>query len=372
MTARANSNDYRQLFLDDVPLLDVRAPIEFLQGAFPSSTNIALLDDEQRKLIGTQYKHQGQDAAIALGWQIATKDIQQHRIDSWREFVSRFPGGYLYCFRGGLRSKLSQQLLSKSGIEFPIVEGGYKAMRRFLINNLETISKAQPYILVGGQTGSGKTDFLTSLSQHLDLEGAAKHRGSAFGAMTESQPSQIDFENTISISLLKMSQSSDANIFLEDEGKLIGRINLPLSLRQAMQYSPRIILTAPLGERISRIVNDYVIFNYAQLLERHKPELAQSLFRVFVVSNLKRIQKRLGGVTHQKIESSFQYALNEFYRTGHADFFRPGVQMLLTDYYDPMYQYQQSQRDDKILFSGDRQELSEWAKYRTNANLSST
>lgn len=371
MTARANSSDYRQLFLNDVPLLDVRAPIEYLQGAFPSSKNIALLDDEQRELIGTRYKHRGQDAAIALGWEIATKDIQEHRVGLWREFVSKYPHGYLYCFRGGLRSKLSQQLLSQSGIEFPIVEGGYKAMRRFLIGNLEAISTAQPYILVGGQTGSGKTDFLTSLSQHVDLEGAAKHRGSAFGAKAYSQPSQIDFENTISISLLKMTQSSHANIFLEDEGKLIGRINLPLSLRQAMQRSPRIILTAPLGERISRIVNDYVIYNYAELLERHEPESAQRQFGEFIVSNLWRIRKRLGGVMHQKIESSFQFALNEFFRTGHADFFRPGVQMLLTDYYDPMYLYQQSQRRDKILFSGDRQALSEWVECRKNSDFNS-
>ena len=75
MTTRSNSDDFRTLFLKDIPLLDVRAPVEFNKGAFPCATNIPLLDDEQRHVIGTRYKEQGQDAAIALGWTLATPAI---------------------------------------------------------------------------------------------------------------------------------------------------------------------------------------------------------------------------------------------------------------------------------------------------------
>jgi len=47
--------------------MDVRAPVEFLKGSFPTATNIPLLDDLQREQIGTRYKHAGQDEAIRLG-----------------------------------------------------------------------------------------------------------------------------------------------------------------------------------------------------------------------------------------------------------------------------------------------------------------
>ena len=52
---REDTNDYRQLFLNDVPLMDVRAPIEFSQGAFPAASNIPLLDDQQREQIGIRF-----------------------------------------------------------------------------------------------------------------------------------------------------------------------------------------------------------------------------------------------------------------------------------------------------------------------------
>ena len=31
-----NLTDYRHIFLNDVPMMDVRAPVEFGQGAFPA------------------------------------------------------------------------------------------------------------------------------------------------------------------------------------------------------------------------------------------------------------------------------------------------------------------------------------------------
>lgn len=53
---RADSNDYRQIFLQDVPLIDVRAPIEFNAGAFPQAVNLPLMNDRERQAVGTCYK----------------------------------------------------------------------------------------------------------------------------------------------------------------------------------------------------------------------------------------------------------------------------------------------------------------------------
>ncbi len=38
-------DNFAELFINDVPLLDVRAPVEFNQGAFPNSVNISKLLD---------------------------------------------------------------------------------------------------------------------------------------------------------------------------------------------------------------------------------------------------------------------------------------------------------------------------------------
>ena len=40
-----NRDDYRAIFLNDVPMMDVRAPVEFAKGAFPGVINLPLMDD---------------------------------------------------------------------------------------------------------------------------------------------------------------------------------------------------------------------------------------------------------------------------------------------------------------------------------------
>ena len=42
---RDNTEDFRQLFLQNVPLMDVRAPVEFAKGAFPQAVNLPLMND---------------------------------------------------------------------------------------------------------------------------------------------------------------------------------------------------------------------------------------------------------------------------------------------------------------------------------------
>ena len=74
-----NLTDYRHIFLNDVPMMDVRAPVEFGQGAFPGVANLPLMDDGERQQVGTCYKHKGQEAAIALGHQLVSGSIKRQR-----------------------------------------------------------------------------------------------------------------------------------------------------------------------------------------------------------------------------------------------------------------------------------------------------
>ncbi|HPY41791.1 MAG TPA: tRNA 2-selenouridine(34) synthase MnmH, partial [Thiolinea sp.] len=111
--------DLASLVLAAKPLLDVRAPIEFREGAFPHTINLPLMNDAERAAIGKRYKDAGQDEAILLGLQLVSGEEKAARIQAWQNFASQNPEGALFCFRGGLRSRISQQwLYAETGIAY--------------------------------------------------------------------------------------------------------------------------------------------------------------------------------------------------------------------------------------------------------------
>src|SRR5690606_18901553 len=99
-------SDYKRIFLQDLPLIDTRAPIEFAKGAFPAAINLPLMTDSERQKVGTCYKQQGQQAAIELGHSLVRGKIKDERVAAWADFARANPQGLLYCFRGGLRSQI--------------------------------------------------------------------------------------------------------------------------------------------------------------------------------------------------------------------------------------------------------------------------
>jgi len=50
------SNDFKSIVLNSTPLIDVRAPVEFEKGAFPYAENLPLINDNERRLIGTMVR----------------------------------------------------------------------------------------------------------------------------------------------------------------------------------------------------------------------------------------------------------------------------------------------------------------------------
>ncbi len=63
----AESQDYEKILLQSSGLIDVRAPIEFEQGAFPTAENLPLLNNEERHRVGIYYKQHDQQQAIEFG-----------------------------------------------------------------------------------------------------------------------------------------------------------------------------------------------------------------------------------------------------------------------------------------------------------------
>lgn len=345
--------DLRELFLQDIPLLDVRAPVEFNEGAFPSAINLPLIDDDERHVIGIRYKEQGQDAAIELGTELVSGELKDTRVAAWNNWIAQHPDGALYCFRGGKRSQISQRwIYEATGVALPRVKGGYKALRRFLLEELAQSIQSLSPIVLGGRTGSGKTLLLQQLGNRIDLERLAWHRGSAFGGHAQPQPSQIDFENALSIELLKHLHSTSKPIIFEDESRNIGSRHMPEALYDRLAQAPLIILEVSDEQRIVNSVNEYVHTALAEYQSLFGQDQGFNSWSEYLLNSLAKIQKRLGGERYKALKQIMQDAITEFQRTGDAAPHREWVKALLLDYYDPMYDYQITQKAKRIIFSG--------------------
>ncbi len=357
---RHDSNDIAAIILNQVPLLDVRAPIEYERGTVPGAVNVPLLDDHQRELIGTEYANKGQDAAIELGLSTVTDEIRQNRLHGWTEFVENHPEGYLFCFRGGLRSKTTQAWLREAGITYPKLIGGYKAIRSYLLEQFEQLAEEGNMLVLSAPTGSGKTTFIEQLKESVDIEGLAKHRGSAFGSLFVQQPSQVSWENQVAAQWLRASAESSQPIMFESESHLIGRVSLPKFLQEALRSAPVVELITPLPDRIKNIQHDYIgtaMQKYRQVLDEE-----QSFVQLesFVTENLSRIERRLGGERCQRLISLVPTAIDELRTNTALTGFDEIVKTLLLDYYDPLYAHKMKGREGQVVFSGTGDEIVSW------------
>ncbi|MCB1774725.1 MAG: tRNA 2-selenouridine(34) synthase MnmH [Gammaproteobacteria bacterium] len=349
------TDSLRDLFLLDVPLLDVRAPVEFTAGAFPNAENHPLINDEERHRIGISYKDDGQDRAIELGHDLVSGQVKQERISAWRDYFSRHPDAVLYCFRGGMRSKISQRwLLEEVGIRCARVRGGYKAMRRFLIDQLERDAAACQPVVIGGRTGVGKTRLLTDCGRMVDLEGLAHHRGSAFGHHARPQPTQIDFENALAVAVMKRVADGNAPFAVEDESRNIGGRHIPPAFFERLQQAPLVLLEADLDERIAITLQEYVHDALGEFREVHGEQAGFDAWVDYLRGSTDKIRRRLGDTRHAEVRQLLDDAIERQRSSGDVRRHRDWIRFLLEHYYDGMYEYQLSKKTDRIVCRGNR------------------
>lgn len=379
-----NISELKDLLLSGTPLVDVRAPVEFGQGSLPGAVNFPILNDEERALIGTTYKKKGQEEAVRLGFQIISGPIKEDRVAQWSKYISENPNSVLYCFRGGKRSQITQQWLKEAGIERPLIVGGYKAARQFLMNTIEEFSAQNELLLVSGPTGSGKTQLLKEVNDFypsLDLEAVAHHRGSAFGAWPIPQPTQIDFENRLAVHLLKLEESLKTfgvavdsstvskrlRLAVEDESRLIGKNCLPERFFAQMRNSEVIWLDEPLAVRVENIFKDYVLdtsiggfYKSAGAGEGQRDQtLREHALQLF--DNYKKalhaISKKLGGLRTQEVLVDLENARLDFIDKNEIESNKGWIEKLLKYYYDPLYLKSLEQRQVRVLFKGSKAEV---------------
>ena len=328
-----NDPELIKLFTAGTQLIDVRAPVEFSEGSIPNSINLPIMNDEERRLVGTCYKEHGQGPAIELGHQLVSRKIKEERIELWKKTIEQKSETEVFCFRGGLRSQMACQWINEQGLSKKPITGGYKRMRTFFLSWLDEAPES-PLIRLGGLTGSGKTIVLKKLLNHIDIEQHANHRGSAFGP-NGPQPSQITFENRMALDLMKLHGQ---RIIVEDESATLGKITIPKRLFAQMRAAPLIILEVSHEERLQIIFDDYV--------KNSNPE--------FFLAGLSRIMKRIGAAKFKSLSDEIILAYQKpLSVTAHEGW----ISTLLKEYYDPLYQKDLRYNQDKVIFRGKEKEI---------------
>lgn len=348
----------RQILVSDTPIIDVRAPIEFQQGAMPAAINLPLMNDEERAAVGTCYKQYGSHKAVELGHQLVSGETKANRITAWQTACQQYPSGFICCARGGMRSHIVQAWLKENGIDYPLITGGYKKLRQTTIDAINELS-LRPTILIGGCTGNGKTTLVHNQPDGIDLEGIAHHRGSSFGRTLQAQFSQATFENYLAVEQLKKA-SNHSRWVLEDEGRAIGANSLPVALRKQMEKASIAVIDDPFELRLERLKHEYFDRMTHDFIEEYGEETGWQYYSEYLHHGLFAIRKRLGSQRAAELTHLLDIALKHQQTTGETQSHFSWLCPLLHEYYDPMYRYQLSQKQARIVFQGTYHEVEEW------------
>lgn len=238
-----------------LPVADVRSEKEFEEGHIPGAISIPILNNEERKAVGTDYKQKGPDEAIKTGFRLVGPRFVE--IINQAETVAGGKELLVHCWRGGMRSSNFCQIVGMAKVPTHQLSGGYKAYRS---EALDSFRKPLQLHIIGGFTGSGKSEILRALAakgeQVIDLESLAKHKGSVFGGlMMPPQPTTEQFQNDLFEVLMTLDISR--RIWVEDESIAIGKIFLPHDLWIQMSSSPVFEVEVDKSVRIERLVKEY-------------------------------------------------------------------------------------------------------------------
>ena len=240
-------------------VIDARSEGEYAEDHLPGALNWPSLNNEERIRVGTLYKQVSPFEAQKIGASLVAANISRHiqthvldKAKNWQPLI--------YCWRGGKRSNTQATFLSWIGFKVHLIDGGYKAFRKAIME--DTPRRVQPlqFQVLCGPTGAGKTRMLQALAaqgqQVLDLEALACHRGSVLGLLpNQAQPTQKAFETQLWNALRHFDPKRP--VFVEAESKKVGNVTIPDSLIASMRASPCIRLELSLEHRVQLLLEDY-------------------------------------------------------------------------------------------------------------------
>ncbi len=311
---------------DQYQCIDVRSPIEFQESHIPGAINVPIFTDGEREEIGTIYKQQGSDHAKWRAMELVSPKIP-HIMKQIRDICEQGKEPVIYCWRGGMRSKSVTIFASLVGLHVARLTGGYKSYRHYILEQMETEGPhllPNKVIVFHGLTGIGKTELLHRLAERgwpvLDLEQIANHRGSVFGAFGHWQPhNQKTFDSLLYKRLLELK--GKPLVLIEAESKRVGRAVLPDFIMEAKDRGDQLLLTAELSVRVDRTYKEYV-----------EPFLEQPWLKQKAYDALNVIDRRMPNLLRTEINQALE-----------ADDYKQFIQLILENYYDPMYAHKQEE-----------------------------
>ncbi len=306
-------------------IIDVRSPSEFKEDHIPGSINLPVLNDKERKLVGTIYKNESPFKAKKIGASLISKNIS---IYINNKFINN-PGSWkplIYCWRGGQRSKSIAITLSEIGWEIFVLRGGYKTYRKTLNNSLNKVVNNYKFIVLRGKTGTAKTIIIKNLklkgAAAIDLENIAKHKGSLLGKHPKiKQPTQKFFESLLFYEFYNLKKNKP--IFIESESSKIGNLFLPSALISKIENSSCIDIETTVEARSSFLIKDYSKF----ILDKN------SFDELFTYARTKLGRK----------------VVNEWKVQHKKENWRELAIKLIKEYYDPLYSHKKNQKKNKVL-----------------------
>ncbi len=243
-------------------IVDARSPGEFLEDRVPGAVNWPVLDDQERALVGTQYKQVSPFEARKQGAVLASRNIARH-VERELGGIARDWQPLVYCWRGGQRSGSLALVLSEIGFRVQLIDGGYRGFRRAVTAALNELPQRFQYKVLCGATGSGKSRLLQALhalgAQVLDLERLANHRGSVLGLVPGSpQPSQKAFDTLVWNALRRFDPTRP--VWVESESKKVGALRVPDALMTVMRQSTCLHVDLDVESRVRLLMTDYDFF----------------------------------------------------------------------------------------------------------------
>jgi tRNA 2-selenouridine synthase len=294
-------------------IVDARSEGEFALDHLPQAVNWPSLTNEERILVGTEYKQISPFVAQKRGAALVARNIARH-IEREVMDKPRDWSPLIYCWRGGKRSGSLALVLGQIGFRVHMLEGGYRAFRSEVVKALESAGSQLHFQVLCGTTGSGKSRLLQGLNaagaQVLDLEELAEHRGSVLGLLPGTQqPTQKRFETLLWDKLRHFD--TNRPVFVESESRTVGQLRVPERLIQTMRAAQCIAVDMLLDDRVNLLMRDYAHFV-------NDPELF-----------CKRLDALRDARGHQVVNDWHQRAL--------AGQMSGVVRELLETHYDPVY-----------------------------------
>lgn len=302
------TNIKEALKLDNTVFIDVRAPLEFEKDHILGAVNLPVLDNEERAIVGTIYKQVSQKIAIEKGMK-----YYEQKIPNIKRFIRPYKDKTIivYCWRGGMRSEIPATLFESLGYKTFQLEGGYKSYRQHVLEQLTNFKLKPKVYVLWGLTCTGKTQLLQKLPNSLDLEGLAQHRGSLYGAIGLKPRTQKMFDNLLLKRLKELN--NQPFVFVEGESRRIGNVITPDFLWKVMCKGTNTLINRSLNVRVKEMVKEY--FLNPKIVEEIK-EITKNLWRV--------ISKRKKQVVLELLDK---------------EEYEKAAEILLVDYYDPLYQH---------------------------------